>query len=350
MNKTRIAVAGAGYIGIEHIGVARRSPTCSLSAIVDPSPGAVEVAARAGVPLYRSLSELFEKDPPGGVVLATPNRFHVDHALTCMQAGVPMLLEKPIAPTVEEAELVVRKADDAGAKILIGHHRAHSPIIARAKEIIDEGRLGALVAVMGSALFFKPESYFADAPWRNEPGAGPILLNMIHEVHSLRMLCGEIVAVQAFSSHATRKFQVEDTVAINLRFASGAIGTFLLSDTAASARSWEQTSKENGAYSSYPDEDCYVIAGTFGSLSVPTMRLKTYATPEDRSWWKPFEESVAELTREDPLKNQMEHFGRVVRGEAEPLVNARDGLQNLRITEAIVKAAKTGSVVDTSPI
>ena len=80
------------------------------------------------------------------------------------------------------------------------------------------------------------------------------------------------------------------------------------------------------------------------------MRLKTYATPEDRSWWKPFEESVAELTREDPLKNQMEHFGRVVRGEAEPLVNARDGLQNLRITEAIVKAAKTGSVVDTSPI
>jgi len=350
MNKTRIAVAGAGYIGIEHIGVTRRSPTCSLSAVVDPSPGAVEVAARAGVPLYHSLSELFEKDPPDGVVLATPNRFHVEHALACMQAGVPMLLEKPIAPTVEEAELVMRKADDAGAKILIGHHRAHSPIIARAKEVIDEGRLGALVAVMGSALFFKPESYFADAPWRNEPGAGPILLNMIHEIHSLRMLCGEIVAVQAFSSHATRKFQVEDTVAINLRFASGALGTFLLSDTAASARSWEQTSKENRAYSSYPDEDCYVIAGTSGSLSVPTMRLKTYATPEDRSWWKPFEESVAELTREDPLKNQMEHFGRVVRGEAEPLVNARDGLQNLRITEAIVKAAKTGSVVDTSPI
>jgi predicted dehydrogenase len=238
MDKTRIAVAGAGYIGIEHIGVTRRSPACSLSAVVDPSPGAVEVAARAGVPLYRSLGELFEKDPPDGVVLATPNRFHVEHALACMQAGMPMLLEKPIAPTVEEAELVVRKADDAGVRILIGHHRAHSPIIARAKEFIDEGRLGALVAVMGSALFFKPERYYSDAPWRSEPGAGPILLNMIHEVHSLRMLCGEIVAVQAFSSHATRKFQVEDTVAINFRFARGALGTFLLSDTAASARSW----------------------------------------------------------------------------------------------------------------
>jgi predicted dehydrogenase len=89
------------------------------------------------------------------------------------------------------------------------------------------------------------------------------------------MLCGEIVAVQAFSSHATRRFPVEDTVAINVHFANGALGTFMLSDTAACARSWEQTSQENKAYSTYPDEDCYVVAGTFGSLSVPTMRLKT---------------------------------------------------------------------------
>ena len=179
--------------------------------------------------------------------------------------------------------------------------------------------------------------------------AGPILLNMIHEVHNLRMLCGDIVAVQAFASHATRGFPVEDTVAINLRFASGALGTFMLSDTAASARSWEQTSQENKAYATYPDEDCYVIAGTFGSLSVPTMRLKTYGRAEDRSWWKPFDVSVAEMTRDDPLKHQIEHFGCVVRGEAQPIVSARDGLQNLRITEAIVEAARTGSIVDTTP-
>ena len=349
MPKTRVAVAGAGMIGLAHIDVTQKSPTCALSAIVDPAPATKAIAAKAGVPLYKSLDELFEKNRPDGVILATPNQLHLEQSLKCMAAGVAQLLEKPITPTVREAETLVKEADKTGAKVLIGHHRAHSPIMARAKELIDEGRLGQLVAVMGSAVFFKPDQYFADGPWRREAGGGPILINMIHEVHDLRMLCGDIVAVQAFSSRATRGFPVEDTVAINLRFANGALGTFMLSDTAACARSWEQTSQENKAYPTYPDEDCYVIAGTFGSLSIPTMRLKTYAKAEDRSWWKPFEVSVAEMTRDDPLARQIEHFGRVIRGEVEPIVRARDGLQNLRVTEAIAEAAHSGKIVDTTP-
>jgi predicted dehydrogenase len=151
--------------------------------------------------------------------------------------------------------------------------------------------------------------------------------------------------VQAIASRAVRDFPVEDTVAINIQFANGALGSFMLSDTAACARSWEQTSQENKAYPSYEDEDCYVIAGTNGSLSVPTMRLKTYPRPEDRSWWKPFEAGRVEMTRQDPIRLQMEHFGAVVRGEVQPLVSARDGLANLRVTEAITRAAATGELI-----
>jgi predicted dehydrogenase len=270
---------------------------------------------------------------------------HVPQALKCIDAKLPILLEKPIATTVAEGVKLVQRVKETGARVLIGHHRAHSPIMAKACEVIASGQLGQLVAVMGSATFLKPDHYFADAPWRREPGAGPILLNMIHEVHNLRMMCGDIVAVQAFASHATRGFAVEDTVSINLRFASGVLGSFLLSDTAACARSWEQTSRENKAYASYDDEDCYVVTGTNGSLSVPTMRLKTYPRPEDRSWWKEFEVGVAGMVRDDPLKHQMEHFGCVVRGEVEPLVSAQDGLLNLRITEAIAQAARSGQTV-----
>jgi predicted dehydrogenase len=348
MNKTRIAVAGAGYIGLAHMDAAAASTAVQLSAIVDPSLNAVATAVKYGVPLYTSLAELFAKDKPDGVVLATPNQLHLPHAKECMDAGVPMLLEKPITPTVSEAEELVAYQEKTTAIILIGHHRAHSPIMAKAKEVVESGKLGKLVAVMGSALFVKPDHYFDDGPWRREIGAGPILLNMIHEVHNLRMLCGEIASVQAITSHAVRGFAVEDTVAINLRFLNGTLGTFMLSDCAASAKSWEQTSQENKAYTSYDDEDCYTVTGTHGSLSIPTMRLKSYANNEDRSWWKPFDVSVVDMQRSDPIANQMEHFVKVVRGEAKPLVSSFDGMQNLKITEAIVQSAKTGQVIQTA--
>ena len=346
MTKIRIAVAGAGLIGQAHIKVLGASPSCMLSAIVDPSPAAVEVAAKACVPLYKTIDELLQSNCPDGLILATPNQLHVSQALQCMEAKLPILLEKPIATTVAEGEKIVAMVAATNVKVLIGHHRAHSPIMAKAKEVIDSGKLGKLVAFMGSATFFKPDHYFVDAPWRKEVGAGPILINMIHEVHNLRMLCGDIVAVQAFGSHAIREFPVEDTVAINLRFANGALGTFMLSDTAASAKSWEQTSQENKSYASYDDEDCYVITGTHGTLSVPTMRLKSYASDEDRSWWKAFDASVVSMAREDPLKLQIEHFGAVIRGDAQPLVTAIDGLQNLRVTEAIFESTKTGQIVE----
>jgi predicted dehydrogenase len=348
MNKTRIAVAGAGYIGLAHMDAAAASTAVQLSAIVDPSLNAVATAVKYGVPLYTSLAELFAKDKPDGVVLATPNQLHLPHAKECMDAGVPMLLEKPITPTVSEAEELVAYQEKTTAIILIGHHRAHSPIMAKAKEVVESGKLGKLVAVMGSALFVKPDHYFDDSPWRREIGAGPILLNMIHEVHNLRMLCGEIASVQAITSHAVRGFAVEDTVAINLRFLNGTLGTFMLSDCAASAKSWEQTSQENKAYTSYDDEDCYTVTGTHGSLSIPTMRMKSYANNEDRSWWKPFDVSVVDMQRSDPIANQMEHFVKVVRGEAKPLVSSFDGMQNLKITEAIVQSAKTGQVIQTA--
>jgi predicted dehydrogenase len=348
MMKQKIAVAGAGYIGLAHMNCLQQSATCSLSAIVDPAPAAEAVAAKADVPLFNTLEELIAAARPDGIVLATPNQFHVDHAIMCINASIPILLEKPMATTLTEGERLVKIVEEVDARVLIGHHRAHSPIMSRAKEIIDAGTLGRLVGIMGSAVFFKPDHYFADNPWRKQLGGGPILLNMIHEVHNLRMLCGEIVAVRALSSNAIRGFPVEDTASISLRFANGALGSFLLSDTAACARSWEQTSQENKAYSTYDDEDCYVITGTFGSLSVPTMRLKTYANAGDRSWWKPFDASVAAMTREDPLARQMEHFGAVVRGEVLPIVSARDGCENLRITEAIVESSRTGTVINTT--
>jgi len=346
MDRVRIAVAGAGLIGLRHVEEIGKSRSSTLSAIVDVSAKAADTAKRLGVPLYASLAKLFARDKPDGVVLATPNQLHVEQGLQCIAAGVPALVEKPVAHTLAEGIRLCETAEKANVKLLVGHHRIHSPILHKACEVIGSGLLGPIVGVIGSAVFYKPDNYFDEAPWRRQPGGGPILINMIHEVGSLRRMVGEIVAVQAFTSNATRGFPVEDTVAVNLRFVNGALGTFLVSDTAGSAKNWEQTSQENKSYPTYPDEDCYTIIGTNGSLAVPTMRIKYYERKEDRSWWKPFRTRVIELVRKDPLAEQIEHFAAVIRGEAEPLVTARDGLQNLRVTDAIVEAAKTGRTVN----
>ena len=100
MSNVRIAVAGAGMIGLRHIEEAQRSPAVELSAIVDPGPKAPDVATKEGVPLYRSLGELFAKDKPDGVVLATPNHMHVEQGLECIAAGVPCLATDTLAHRV----------------------------------------------------------------------------------------------------------------------------------------------------------------------------------------------------------------------------------------------------------
>jgi predicted dehydrogenase len=79
------------------------------------------------------------------------------------------------------------------------------------------------------------------------------------------------------------------------------------------------------------------------------MRLKRYLRKEDRSWNKPFVSETILVERADPLALQIEHFAAVIRGMAEPLVSGRDGLQNLRVVDAIVKASQNGSTIDVPP-
>jgi len=346
----QIALAGAGLVGRVHLDALQASPHCRPDAIIDPSSHAAELARSVGVSYHDSLAGYLDANVtsarrPDGIILATPNALHKEHALACMKKGLPMLLEKPLAATVAEGEAIAREARLSGTPILVGHHRTHSGILRAAVDTIDSGVLGRLVSVTGSATFVKPDDYFSAAPWRTRAGGGPILINLIHEIQSLRLLCGEIVALQAFGSNAIRGHAVEDTVAINFRFANGALGTFLLSDTAASPHSWEHNSGENPAYAHHPEEACYVVAGTHGSLAIPNLRLHHYERDEDRSWWKPFVSKSIPFERDDPIARQRDHFCAMIRGTEPTRVTVEDGLANLRVTDAVERAARTGETV-----
>ncbi|MCR3722050.1 MULTISPECIES: Gfo/Idh/MocA family protein [Prauserella salsuginis group] len=340
MTRVRIAVVGAGLIGRRHIALVGSDAGSELVSVVDPDPAARE---GHGVPGYAGVPEMLAAVRPDAVIVASPNRLHVEHVLHCVEAQIPVLVEKPIADSPAEAASMVAAAESAGVPLLVGHHRRHSPVVAAAAEAVRTGVLGRLVAVRGSALFRKPDGYFDEAPWRSTAGGGPILINLVHEIDNLRALCGEVTEVQAMASNGVRGFDVEDTAAVTLRFGAGALGVFLLSDVAAAPHSWEQTSAEDPAYPNHPDEDCYVLAGTDGSLGIPTMRLRVFSG--ERSWWQPFRTSVLARSGADPLVRQLAHFWAVVRGETAPLVDGREGLRTLRVTHAVAEAARTGTTV-----
>lgn len=337
-------------MGRKHLELIHVNPRSCVAAIVVPTHERHEATALAyDVPLYATVREMLNDLSVDGVIISSPNAFHVEQGITCVEAGVPVLVEKPIADTYAAGRTLVDAGERTKTPILVGHHRAHSPILRRAQEVIRSGRLGRIVAVSGSALFYKPTDYFEAGPWRRKPGGGPILINLIHEIGNLRALCGEIEAIHGIGTSSTRGFVVEDTAAMCVEFVSGALGTFLLSDTAASARSWEQTSRENPVYPAYDDEDCYEISGTLGSLAVPTMRIKYYRDPASASWWKPFLRETVDLVREDPLNCQLTNFLNVIDGSEAPLVTGRDGLRSLQVVEALFASIRSGQKIAVVP-
>jgi predicted dehydrogenase len=341
MPPVKLAVMGAGLIGKRHAEAIAADPGAVLAGIVDPAPAAREVAAAFGAGWFVSLADLLAVERPDGIVIATPNQLHVANGLEAVAAGIPALVEKPIADDARAGEDLVAAAERAGVPLLVGHHRRYNPMIRKAKEIIEAGRLGRILTLSGSFWLMKPDDYF-EAPWRRAEGAGPVLTNLIHDVDLFRYLCGDVVAVQAQSSNAVRGHAVEETAVIILRFASGVLGTVNVSDTVVAPWSWELTTGENPAYPQQ-DQSCYQIGGSEGSLTIP--QLEVWWNKGKRSWWEPLARERVPFTPEDPLKAQIRHFCEVIRGRAEPIVSGREGLATLKVIEAVKQAARTGETI-----
>jgi predicted dehydrogenase len=341
-----LLLSGPGLIGRQHARLVLDHPGCNLAAIVaPPSAENAEFAKSAGVELFETIEAAFAAHKIDGALISSPNAFHAEQVQFCIKQRVPTFVEKPMTDKLETAYALVELSEKAGVPVLVGHHRTYNPLIEAAKRFLNAPEFGKPVALQGSALFHKPAHYFVDGPWRTKIGGGPILINLIHEVGLMRSFFGEIVSVFADATNATRGFEVEDSVAITVRFANSAIGTFILSDIAASNKSWEMASGENPSYPHYPSENCYHFSGTNGSLDFPTMKFWHYNAEKGPSWWVPFERGTIEYTKANPLERQFAHFVDVIVNKAAPKVSARDGYRNMLVIEAIRASILQGRMV-----
>lgn len=342
----RIAVAGAGLIGKRHVEAVERCGAAVVSAIVEPDPAAQDFAAENGCKWYSSITDMLAGDRPDGVIIATPNQMHVENGLQCVRADIPILVEKPIADNAQSASRLVDEAARLGVPVLVGHHRRHNPLIRAARQQIESGAIGDVVAVHATCWLYKPDDYFK-ATWRTQPGAGPVFINLIHDIDLLRYLAGEIVSVQAAESSRARNHDVEDTAAIIVKFASGTLGTITVSDSIVAPWSWELTAAENPAYP-VTDETCYFVGGTRGSLEIPKGKIWTQSA--ERSWWQPINQTSYDTVPRDPLDEQIDHFCKVITDAEQPVVSGREGLKSLQVVEAIKASARDGTRVDLTDI
>ena len=337
--KTRIAVAGFGLVGRRHAEVVRRAPDMVLAAIVEPSQEGQIAASALDVPVYASLEDMLSVSKPDGVVLATPTPLHLEQGLTCISSGCPVLIEKPISVMSEDARRLTDAADKAGVALLVGHHRRHNGMVKAAKQALVEGAVGDIRAIQATCWFYKPDHYFNVAPWRTQKGAGPISVNLVHDVDLLRHFCGDVTSVQAIAVPSRRGFENEDLATAVLKFQSGAIATISVSDSIVAHWSWELTARENPAYPA-TSESCYLIGGSEGGLSLPDLRVWRHEDAPD--WWTPISAKTLTCRMDDPLAVQMAHFAAVIAGTEAPLVSGWEGLKSLEVVEAVAVSSASG--------
>lgn len=174
-------------------------------------------------------------------------------------------------------------------------------------------------------------------------GAGPILVNLVHDVDLLRYLLGEPVAVQGMQSSAARGFETEDSAVVNVRFADGALASMTISDATASPWNWEATAREDPQYRPF-DADAYFIGGTKGALSLP--RLHQFSYDGASNWHKPLQMEIPAVDPALPHKMQLKHFVKVVRREVEPVVTPAEQRQDAHASQRHQGGRETGQLVE----
>lgn len=340
----KIAVVGIGLIGPRHAAAVRSNPNAELVCIVDPKPAAKKVGTELGCPWYESVADMLASmSKPDAALVCTPNHTHVAVSKELLDGGLHVLCEKPISTDIESGQSLVQHAAASNLHLLIGHHRRFNPYVIATKQALPS--LGRIIAVNGLWTIYKPKEYF-DPPtvWRRLATAGPILLNLIHEVDILHHLFGPIVRVHAEETASQRGYPAEEGAAIILKFANGIVGTFLLSDAVVSPHNFEAGTGENPMIP-WVGQDVYRIFGSEKSLSVPDMTLWSY--DGKRSWTEKIGSETLEVPDMDiPFALQIEHFVKVIRGEEKPSCSGTDGLRALAVCDAIKRALQEKRPVD----
>ena len=333
----RIALVGCGRISRNHVDAIRRIDGLALVAVADVD----EARARAtgeteGVPYFTSLEAMLAGTDCDAVAICTPSGLHPAHGIAVAQAGRHVISEKPMAISLEGADRLIDACDAAGVRLFVVKQNRLNPPIQLLKRAIDKGRFGRLYLANVTVRWTRPQEYYDQAPWRGtwEFDGGAIMNQASHYVDLLQWLVGPVESVVAQTATLARRIETEDTGAAVMKFRSGALGVLEVT-MLTYPRNME------GSITLLGERGTVKVGGT----AVNRVEHWQFAEYDD-------DDKLVDSTATNP--SSVYGFGHegyyrnvlaVLRGQAVPDTDGRQGRKSLELILGIYEAAKTGQEV-----
>jgi UDP-N-acetyl-2-amino-2-deoxyglucuronate dehydrogenase len=229
MSKIKFAVIGCGHIGKRHAEMINRNDECELVALIDVKQKSELGIDQYSIPFFNSLEEFFASGIECDVInIATPNGFHAEQALICLDAKKHIVVEKPMALTRQEAEKVIFKALNLHKQVFAVMQNRYSPPSVWIKELIESGKLGEIYMVQLNCYWNRDDRYYKNDSWhgKNELDGGTLFTQFSHFIDIMYWLFGDIQNIQArfndFNHAALTDF--EDSGFVSFDFVKGGMG------------------------------------------------------------------------------------------------------------------------------
>lgn len=217
----RIAKRHSDLLGGNNIAGARLVAVCDSQ-----QPRADALAAKFGIPAHYDLKDMLARRDIDVVVVLTPSGLHPQHAIACARAGKHVVVEKPMALRLQDADDMIRVCDEAGVKLFVVKQNRFNVPIVKAREALEANRFGKLVLGTVRVRWCRDQAYYDQDPWRGTWAYdGGVLTNQAsHHVDMLEWFFGDVVSVHARSTTALVNIETEDTAVATLKFRNGALG------------------------------------------------------------------------------------------------------------------------------
>jgi UDP-N-acetyl-2-amino-2-deoxyglucuronate dehydrogenase len=245
-DELKLALVGCGVISRLHLdGIQATARQVRVTAAVDPVPERAQaVAAETGAIPFTSFDDALEQGDFDAVDLMLPHHLHEAIAVQSFEAGKHVLLEKPMATSLDACERILAAARQAGTVFMVAENAQYWPEVITAGKLIDDGRIGELITTRANFVVpLRKRNYTPKQSWRCEmasSGGGIVLDGGSHWLRPLRMWMGEVDEVIAALGHPVAQMQGESLARALLRFESGKLATFdaMLYDTAMAPGPW----------------------------------------------------------------------------------------------------------------